>query len=260
MIGNITPVLLTYNEAPNIGRGLEKLSWAVDIIIVDSYSQDETVSIAKKFPNVRLFQRKFVSHATQWNFALKETGINTEWVLALDSDYILTDDFIEELKELHPDAETSGYRSHFTYCIMGRPIRASVYPPVTVLYRRQLAAYIQDGHTQRLTISGRIADLNSAIMHDDRKPLTDWLLSQDRYMKLEADKLSSVNFCDLDWADRVRKLRIVSPVAMFFYCLFIKGLVLDGLAGFYYSFQRMMTELILSLHLIQLDFKKFHKK
>lgn len=259
MIGHITPVLLTYNEAPNIGRGLEKLSWAVDIIIVDSYSRDETVSIAKKFPNARLFQRKFVSHAAQWNFALKETGIKTEWVLALDSDYILTDDFIAELKELCPDPEISGYRSNFTYCSLGRPICASVYPPVVVLYRRQLAAYLQDGHTQRLTISGKIADLNSAIMHDDRKPLMDWLLSQDRYMKLEADKLLGMNFCDLDWADRIRKLRIVSPIAMFFYCLFIKGLVFDGLAGFYYSFQRMITELILSLHLIQRDFEKILK-
>lgn len=260
MIGNITPVLLTYNEAPNIGRALEKLSWAANVIIVDSFSQDETTSIAGKFSNARLFQRKFDSHATQWNFALEKTGIHTEWVLALDSDYILTDDFVEELKGLHPNPETSGYRSHFTYCIRGRPLHASVYPPVIVLYRRRLASYIQDGHTQRLAISGKLAELNSAIRHDDRKLLRDWLFSQDRYMKLEADKLLRTGSRDLDWADRIRKLRVVSPLGMFLHCLFVKGLVFDGLAGFYYSFQRMIAESILSLCLIRLDLEKFHRE
>jgi glycosyltransferase involved in cell wall biosynthesis len=259
MIDKITPVVLTYNEAPNIGRSLEKLGWAGDVVVVDSYSRDETSAIAKGFPNVRFFQRKFDSHASQWNFALKETGIKTDWVLALDCDYVLTDEFIAEIKNLSPEAETSGYLAPFRYCVFGRPLRASVYPPVVVLYRRGLGTYLQDGHTQRVNISGKIEALNSPLLHDDRKSLGGWLDSQDRYMGLEADKLMAAGPGDLNAADRVRKLRVVAPMVMFVHCLLVKGLLLDGLAGFYYSFQRMIAESILSLHLIRRDLEKLQK-
>src|SRR5436853_2457479 len=84
MLDSITPLILTYNEAANIGRTLEQLRWARDIVVVDSFSDDETVEIAGSFPHVRVFQRKFDNHGAQWNFGLSETGIATEWVLALD--------------------------------------------------------------------------------------------------------------------------------------------------------------------------------
>lgn len=250
MLQDITPVILTYNEAPNIGRTLDRLQWAKDVVVVDSYSDDETLTIASRFPHVRIFQRKFDSHAVQWNYGLKETGIATEWVLALDADYILTDEFVEELKGLNPAPSTAGFRARFVYCVFGKMLRGAVYPPVTVLYRRKKASYRQDGHTQRVDIDGEIADLKAPILHDDRKPINHWLLSQDRYMRLEAEKLSKSKWMGLGWADRIRKMVVVFPFVVFFYCLLIKGAVLDGKAGLYYAFQRMTAECILSLHIV----------
>src|SRR5215510_832543 len=107
MLDQITPLILTYNEAPNIGRTLEQLRWARDIVVVDSFSADNTVEIASSFPQVRVLQRKFDSHEKQWNFGLQETGIATKWVLALDADYFVTDELVEELKSLVPDTQTS---------------------------------------------------------------------------------------------------------------------------------------------------------
>ena len=86
MLDQITPLILTYNEAPNIVRSLGALSWAKDIVVVDSFSDDDTITIAKSVPAVRVFQRAFDSHRNQWEFGLKETGISTPWVLALDAD------------------------------------------------------------------------------------------------------------------------------------------------------------------------------
>jgi glycosyltransferase involved in cell wall biosynthesis len=254
VIDSITPVILTYNEASNIGRTMEKLRWAKDIVVVDSLSSDNTLSIIAGFPMARVFQRKFESHFSQWNSAINETDIKTEWVLALDADYILTDEFIDELKALDPDTDTVGFRAKFIYCIHGRRLRGSVYPPVTVLFRRAQAEYRQDGHTQRVAVDGNIRNLNSSILHDDRKPLSQWLASQDRYMKLEVNKLMQTDWQQIGWADRLRKLRVVFPFIIFFYCLFIKGAILDGSAGLYYSFQRMLAEILLSLRLIQRDF------
>ena len=132
VLDQITPVILTYNEENNIARTLDRLRWARDVVVVDSFSTDKTVSLIKSFPGVRLFQRAFDSHAQQWNYAVKETSVATEWILALDADYYLTDEFIREVSQLTPTFEIDGYTAAFRYCILGHPLRGSLYPPVTV--------------------------------------------------------------------------------------------------------------------------------
>src|SRR5262245_16737028 len=114
-LDQITPVLLTYDEEENISRTLDRLGWARDIVVVDSFSTDATVYNARSRPRVRLFQRIFDDHAQQWNYAIQETNIKTEWILALDADYFLTDEFIEELAKLAPDADVNSYWVSFTY-------------------------------------------------------------------------------------------------------------------------------------------------
>ena len=250
---DITPLILTFNESPNIGRALDRLTWSRDIVVVDSCSSDDTLQIVGRYSNTRAVQRRFDSHAQQWNFGLAETSIATEWVLALDADYILTEDFLQELRNLDPEADVAGYWVQFRYCIAGRPLRGAVYTPVIVLYRRSCAEYVQDGHTQRVRIAGRVLNLKNPILHDDRKSLSGWITAQDRYMRLEAEKLLAADWSALAWSGRIRKLRLVAPFAMLCYCLFVRGLILDGRAGLFYSFQRALAELLLSLRLLQHD-------
>jgi hypothetical protein len=246
MIDQITPLILTYNEAPNIARTLASVSWASDIIVVDSFSNDDTVKIASSFPRVRVFQRAFDCHSKQWEFGLKQTGIATSWVLALDADYVVSNELTNEIETLRPGATTVGYRASFVYCIKGRELRSGIYPPVTVLYRRDAASYIQDGHTQRVALQGSVENLSAPMLHDDRKSLKRWLASQSRYTELEAQKLRAANPAELNLADRLRRWRIVVPPAMLVYCLIVRGGIFDGWAGFYYAFQRATAELMLS--------------
>ena len=107
MLADITPVLLTQNEAENIGRTLSRLTWAKDIVIVDSGSTDETLDIVRAFPQVRVFQRPFDSHAGQWQFATRDTEIRTQWVLRLDADYDVSDALIAEMSKLDTNAHVS---------------------------------------------------------------------------------------------------------------------------------------------------------
>ena len=74
-------------------------------------------------------------------------------------------------------------------------------------------------------------------------------------MQLEKQKLLELGWKNLGWADRLRKLRVVAPFAMFFYCLFVRGAILDGRAGIYYSFQRLLAESLLSLYLFEALFE-----
>ena len=256
MLEQITPVILTYNEQPNIGRVLERLTWANVVIVVDSYSTDETVDIASGFSNVRIVQHAFVSHAAQWNFAIHKTGITTEWVLALDADYVLTSAFIDELRILEPERNICGYRASFQYCIFGRPLRGTLYPPVTALYRREGANYFQDGHTQRIKIVGKIENLQNKIFHDDRKSLSAWLHAQNRYMNLEAQVIAGSSMAELGIADKIRKGIVVAPACVFLYCLLVRGCVLDGWPGVYYALQRTVAEMILSLKLMKVIIEK----
>lgn len=251
MLDRITPVLLTYNEELNIGRTLAQLKWAREIVVVDSFSTDSTAEIAATFPQVRFIQRNFDTHADQWNFAICETGIVSDWVLALDADYVVPDEAIAEIQRLDSGGPADGYRASFRYCVWGKPLRGTLYPPVVVLFRRKMGMYVQDGHTQRLKLDGAIRSLSNKLLHDDRKPLSRWLAAQDRYMLLEAEVLSAKCWSELSFADRVRKLPFLAPSLVFANCYVMKGGILDGRRGLYYATQRMLAEALLSLRLIE---------
>jgi glycosyltransferase involved in cell wall biosynthesis len=252
-LDEVTPVLLTLDEEPNLARTLGRLAWAREIVVVDSGSTDGTLALLAADPRVRVFTRPFDAHAAQWQHAVDETAIATEWVLALDADYVLTEELVAELGRLEPGAGVAGYRAGFVYCVGGRPLRGSLYPPVTVLFRRRGARYEQDGHAQRVRLDGRVEPLAGRILHDDRKPLSHWLRAQDRYMRQEAAKISATPWKDLGWPDRLRAARVLAPFAAAAWCLIGKGLLLDGRAGLAYTLQRVVAEAILSLRLIERD-------
>jgi hypothetical protein len=169
----------------------------------------------------------------------------------MDADYVLGDGFANEIAALQPEEKISGYRAAFRYCIQGRPLRASLYPPRTVLYRRQRARYEDDGHGHRVTVQGEIRELQSRIDHDDRKSLSHWLASQDRYAVREAEKLLGANPGELKLQDRLRLWLVPAPIMVFFYCLLVRGLVLDGIPGLIYTWQRTVAEIVLSLRLCE---------
>lgn len=250
MLDEITPLILTYNEAPNIGRTLAQLRWAQDVVVVDSFSDDETLGIISRHKQARVIRREFRSFSDQCNYGLHQGEINTEWVLNLDADYLLTEEFVEELRNLEPNPAIDGYSARFIYCINGHRLRSGVYPSVTVLFRKAKAKYRSDGHAHRVAIDGQVAHLRSPILHDDRKSLSRWFQSQIRYTELEARKLLNTAAGDLSWTDRIRRWRIVAPPAMLLYCLIVRGGVFDGWPGFYYAFQRAFAELMLSLYLL----------
>ncbi|MCH8847122.1 MAG: glycosyltransferase family 2 protein [Proteobacteria bacterium] len=258
----LTAIIPTGNEIHNIEAVIASVNFADEVLVVDSFSTDDTVDLIKKYPQVRLYQRSFDSHTNQWNFAINNTDIKTDWVLALDADYVLSEAIVNELDGLAlvSVSGVDAYRASFQYFILGKPLSGTLYPPVTVLYRREKANYIQDGHTQRVQIDGNVGSLGELIFHDDRKRLSSWLHAQDRYMKLESKLLCSKNWGALGFADKVRRLLVIAPVAVFFYCLLVKRGLFDGRAGWYYAFQRSLAEVILSVRIIQVSISKINHR
>jgi glycosyltransferase involved in cell wall biosynthesis len=250
----ITPLILTFNEAPNLERTLGQLTWAKRIVVLDSFSTDQTIDIARRFPQVEIVQRPFDTFADQCNFGL--THVQTPWVLSLDADYVLSDQLVAELKNLRANDSVAGLSARFQYWISGHPLRASLYPPRTVLYRKAAARYENDGHGHRVRIDGPAAELNGIIYHDDRKSLSPWFAAQQKYAAAEATKLVGTPLSDLSFRDRLRCKIIFAPWLIFFYTLLGKGLILDGWPGWFYVLQRTYAELLLSLHLLEKKLKR----
>jgi glycosyltransferase involved in cell wall biosynthesis len=249
MLDQVTPVILTRDEEDNIERTLAQLGWAPEVIVVDSESTDATAAIAQRFANVRLLRRAFDSHAAQWTFAASQVA--TDWILTLDADYFVPESFMRELAALDPPPDLAGYEAAFTYAIIGRPLRATLYTPRVVLLRRGAFEFWQDGHTQRVRIHGRVERLRTRLIHDDRKSLRRFIGRQRIYMRKEARKLRATPFGQLPLSGRVRKLRVVSPLATLVYVLLAKRTILDGFAGLRYALERFLAESILSIELFR---------
>src|SRR5207237_7551859 len=108
---SLTALVLTYNEQENIRRSLEALVWVPRVIIIDSFSNDQTLEIARSFPNVQVIQRVFDTHANQWNAGIDR--VDTEWTLTLDADYMLTAELQEEIKEVEHAQDIALYWGEF---------------------------------------------------------------------------------------------------------------------------------------------------
>ncbi|MGB8169150.1 MAG: glycosyltransferase family 2 protein [Chthoniobacteraceae bacterium] len=248
VVDDVTAMVLTYNEEANIGRTLERLRWVPRVIVIDSFSTDCTLEIVRAFPNVDVVQRKFDTFAGQCNFVL--SLIDTEWVLSIDADYCLSKELVSELRNLPPDPAIAGYQIGFSYWVHGSPLRRTLLPDRTSLYRKDRAVYADEGHGHRVRVKGRLGKLQGLINHDDRKPLGRWLAAQCAYMAIEAPSLRRQSNNELTLQDRIRKLVVFAPVMIFFYTLFVHRLFLDGWRGWYYVMQRTLAELMLSIHLL----------
>jgi glycosyltransferase involved in cell wall biosynthesis len=248
MRDRITPVILTRDEEPNIERCLSHLAWAEDVVVVDSFSTDATVAIARRFANTRVFQRELDSLAGQSNFGLEQA--RTPWALLLDADYVVTSDLSQELRDLAPSPGVVAYRSRFVYAMEGHPLRATLYPPRIVLLERGHATVWQDGHAHRVRAEGAVGELSSPVIHDDRKSFRNFVARQRRYMRQEAEKLRTADPASLSLASRVRKLVVVAPFAVLLHTLLVKGLILDGRPGLRYAWERFVAEAILSRELL----------
>lgn len=247
----IQALILTKNEEPNLKRVLDKLTWLEKVVILDSFSTDDTLKIAEAYPNVEVHQRVFDTHAIQWNYGL--SLLKAKWVLSLDSDYVLPDDFIAETLQIVKSGDKAAYDASFEFLVFGQRLKHNNTQPRPVLFKKSDCIYFDDGHTQRLRINGETGSYKALIWHDDRKSLTRWLSNQAGYSLKESDMLTKTDKAELGLNSKIRKTKIFAPFLVFFYCLFVKGLIFKGWAGWHYTLQRTMVEMLLALRLIEAE-------
>ena len=244
----VTPVLLTYNEEVNIARTLAGLRWARRVIVVDSYSNDQTECIARSFSNVSWYQRGFDSHGAQWTFALRETGIDTPYALALDADMEVTVAFVDELRSRFLTGAFGGGVLCFRMVLEGKVLRSGLYPAQLRVFRPEQVSIRQRGHTQVFETNGPHYRFSSPVMHEDRKSLDWWVKAQLAYASLEAERIKREGIHT--WKDRIRMCWWMPAIAgLLGYVL--AGGPAGGRGAARYALERAMFESLLAIRLIE---------
>src|SRR5688500_10969184 len=137
-MADVAVIVLTYNEEINIAQALDSLAgWAREIFILDSFSTDRTLDIARAY-GCHVTQHKFENYARQRNYALDALPIRSEWVLFLDADEWLPDRLKQEISAtLAGGPAVDGFYLNRRLIWMGRWIRRGYYPSwILRLFRR----------------------------------------------------------------------------------------------------------------------------
>lgn len=247
MLENITPVVLTYNEEPNISRTLDALRWAQTVVVLDSGSTDKTKEIVSSYDNVQWFERAFDNHQAQWEHAIHGTGIASEYVLALDADMQVTDAFKDELEETFLPGNFAGGDVPFAYCYYGRTLRGSLYPDQVRVFRRQDLLLTQLDHSQHFAVSGTVYRFRNRLIHDDRKPLERWVTAQVSYQELNEAAIRNGGPSRL--RDYLRRSGLMPPVIGLF-AYFRSGGPFGGAASARYAYERIVCESLLAIRLM----------
>ncbi|MBL4885250.1 MAG: glycosyltransferase family 2 protein [Planctomycetaceae bacterium] len=217
--------VICYNEEEYIGQCLESLSWCEQVVLVDSGSQDNTLEIAAKFPNVSIHSRPFDNFINQKNHAL--SLCNNEWIVSLDADEVLVPELIEEINQL--DLNKAGYRISRRTFIGSQEIKHGNWSPdfQLRLFRKSLAQWGGTNPHETILIEGDIGKLEARMLHYSYHTQQEFVERNTKYVHMMVDHLSG----------KGRTTNVAEPyvhcVGNFLKAYVLRAGFLDGSAGFF---------------------------
>ncbi|XZE34030.1 glycosyltransferase family 2 protein [Pirellulaceae bacterium SH501] len=264
----ISVLILTKNEEQNLPHLFAKLKWCDDIVVLDSYSTDNTVSIAES-EGASVFFRQFDNELSQRQASLK-LPFKYDWVYNPDADEVPDDDLIREMLFVIQNTEHSAFRVRFKNMFMNRWIRfSSIYPTwVMRLFKPHEVILSREINLEYSTL-GTEGVLTSHFLHYSfRKGLHDWFDKHNRYSSKEAaETIRSLTYGKPDLlglfaiGDPVRQRRSLKelsfrlpfrPALRFLYMYVFRLGFLDGVAGFHYCLLLSFYEYMITLKVREL--------
>lgn len=184
----LSVVIITYNEEENIGRCLEKVKWAEEIIIVDNFSTDLTRDIAGRYTD-QIFQRKWDGFGSQKNYAISKATNN--WILAIDADERVTRELSDEILALFRSGEPllAGYELPYKVFFGDRWVRhGGWYPEYHLrLFRKDKGRFKERLVHEGVEVSGPVGRLHNFVEHYTYRSISDFVQRMDRYSTLSAE-------------------------------------------------------------------------
>jgi glycosyltransferase involved in cell wall biosynthesis len=169
--------------------------WASEVFLVDSFSQDDTIDIALSY-GVNVVQRKFKDFGDQWNFALKELPISSQWTMKLDPDERLSDQLKKNLHEAMTENRSVGFSLNRRLCFMGKLLPVS--QSITRVWKTGFCHFTDIMVNEHPVVHGSVKNITGTLYHHDSPNLHHWFEKQNKYTTAEATSA----FFQLPLADR----------------------------------------------------------
>lgn len=189
----LSVVILTLNEERNLPECLESVKWADEIVIVDSFSTDRTLEIAKKY-RCRIFRKEFVGFGRLKNFGISKTS--NKWVLNIDADERVTESLRGEIRNVLEDPEFDGYyfpRKSY----MGKKWlkHAGQYPSYQLrLFRKDKGRFGDSVVHERVRITGKAGYMKNDLIHYNFTSWSEFIEKMNFLTSVEAKELARKEF------------------------------------------------------------------
>ena len=222
----VSAVVVCFNEERNIERCLRSLLWADEIVVVDSYSTDNTISICKRYTD-RIYQRKWPGINKQKEYAVSLT--KNKWVFVLDADEVVSDELSKEIGErLESDnGRYDGYmiRRHTYY--LGKWINhGGWYPDYKLrLFKKEKGYFGGEDPHDKIIVNGNVSRLEGEIYHFTYQDISHHLRTINRF-----SDVVSQNMCKKGERFILLKM-LIKPITKFFETYVYKLGFLDGIPG-----------------------------
>jgi glycosyltransferase involved in cell wall biosynthesis len=268
----LTAIVLTHNEAGNIGPCLEDLNWVDEVIVVDSYSQDRTLELAQETrPDVRIFQNPFEDFGQQRNWALDETHPRHDWILFFDADERCPEGFQEAVTSTvrNPRGKVGFYLCYRNFFLGTWLKRTTFFPSWQLrLLRRGEVRYTKMGHGQMEVTDGPLDYINEPYDHFGfSKGISQWIARHNAYSTEEVELIQQqqrepLALRELWSTDPVVRRRCLKRLAArnplrpwmrFVYAYFVQLGFLDGRAGLLYCLLRLSHDLQIAVKLAEAE-------
>ncbi|RDV15246.1 glycosyltransferase family 2 protein [Pontibacter diazotrophicus] len=222
----VSAIIICKNEEQQIAGAIESLLWADEVLIVDSYSTDNTLDIARRYP-VKILQRPFDNYSAQRNWATDQAS--QPWVLMLDADERIPEDLQQEMQQLlSSNPDQPAYKIFRKNYFMGKRVRFSGWQNdgVVRLFDKSQCRYSDKQVHEELVVPGEVGKLKHKMLHYTYKSLPHYI-----------DKWNSYSwFAAKDRLKRTKKITMyhlaVKPFIWFFIQYILKLGILDGKVGF----------------------------
>ena len=186
---SLTAIIPTLNEETNIKTAINAVQFANEIIVIDSYSTDNTVAIAKEM-GATVILRKFDNFSSQKNYAIAKA--KHDWIYVLDADERVSNALENEIVSIvNKNPSEVAFSVKMNYFFMGKLMKHGSFKTKTVtrLFRKKFCKYDGKPVHEQLTINGELASLTNYLDHNSDKSMSDFVQTQDFYATLKAKEL-----------------------------------------------------------------------
>jgi glycosyltransferase involved in cell wall biosynthesis len=220
----LSVIVITKNEAQHISRCLASVSWADEIIVLDSGSDDNTVKLCQAYTD-KVFVTDWPGFGIQKQRALdKASG---DWVLSIDADEQVSPELKAEIQQAIQDNQFDGFEIPRLSSYCGRDMKHGGWWPdyVLRLFKRELGKFSPELVHERIEVSGTLAKLTHPLLHEAFINPEEVLHKINSYSSLGARKLHA------DGKQTSLSVAILKGLWTFLRTYFLKGSFLDGRQG-----------------------------